>query len=310
GFAATNAIVADLVPETERESAYAAMRVATNLGFVTGPPLGGLLLIGTHWPRFFAAVALVGLASAAVALTSLPRGRPAMEAAGEATTPAAGGFRAIVGDRAFLLLLASTLLGFVVYVAYEAVLPIAAVSSFGLAPATWGLLVIINPVLVTVLQMRLTRGAERFPAAPRLALSMLLMGLPFLLLLVNTGIVVIALVILIFVFGEMLWTPLAQALAARLSPAAYRGAYMGAFGASSSVAWAIAPLAALYLRQSHGDTPTWLFFATAAIAGAAAGIGACRAAARRPPQTSTVPDTATTAPLAADETSLLEPANR
>ncbi|HEX6699783.1 MAG TPA: MFS transporter, partial [Gaiellaceae bacterium] len=47
GFAATNAIVADLVPETERESAYAAMRVATNLGFVTGPPLGGLLLIGT-----------------------------------------------------------------------------------------------------------------------------------------------------------------------------------------------------------------------------------------------------------------------
>jgi len=79
GFAATNAIVADLITEERRESAYAAMRVAPTSALSPGPARWPLL-IGTHWPRLFAAVALVGLASAAVALASLPRNRPSMGA--------------------------------------------------------------------------------------------------------------------------------------------------------------------------------------------------------------------------------------
>ena len=43
-----------------------------------------------------------------------------------------------------------------------------------------------------------------------------------------------ALVILIFVIGEMLWIPASQAIVAGLAPADLRGAYMGAFASTST----------------------------------------------------------------------------
>jgi hypothetical protein len=55
-------------------------------------------------------------------------------------------------DHAFLLFLVSAGLAYLVYVAYETVLPIAAVNSHDIAPSTWGFLVIINPALVTLFQ--------------------------------------------------------------------------------------------------------------------------------------------------------------
>ena len=57
-----------------------------------------------------------------------------------------------------------------------------------------------------------------------------LMGVPFLLLNVNGSAPVIALVIVLFVIGEMLWVPTSQAVVAALAPADIRGAYMGVFG--------------------------------------------------------------------------------
>ena len=63
----------------------------------------------------------------------------------------------IRADKAFLLFLVSAVLAYLVYVSYETVLPITAVESHGLSPSTWGFLVIINPALVTFLQLRLTR---------------------------------------------------------------------------------------------------------------------------------------------------------
>ena len=44
GDAADTAMVADLVAPDDREQAYAALRVAANMGVVLGPPIGGLLL--------------------------------------------------------------------------------------------------------------------------------------------------------------------------------------------------------------------------------------------------------------------------
>ncbi len=44
---------------------------------------------------------------------------------------------------------------------------------------------IINPVLVTLFQLRVTRWTTGFPAGPKLVTAMLLMGGSFLLLLVE-----------------------------------------------------------------------------------------------------------------------------
>ncbi len=271
-MAATQALVADVVPPERHEHSYASLRVANNLGVTLGPPIGGALLLTGNYDVLWIGVTVIGALELFLAWRLLPaRGEYAPEA-----PPARGSFGVIRRDGAFLLFLVAMVLAHLVYFAFEAVLPIAAVDSYGLTPAAWGFLVIVNPLLVTLFQLRLTRRVERYPAAPKFALAMLLMGWPFLLLSLNSSVAVIAVVILIFVFGEMLWIPTSQAIAAGLAPADLRGAYMGAFASTSSAGFALGPFVGLQVRGGFGDSAMWGFFAGVAVIGAILGVVACR----------------------------------
>jgi predicted MFS family arabinose efflux permease len=270
-------LVADFIVEPEqRESGYAAVRVANNLGILVGPPIAALLIHLAGWSAFLLGLVAVGMIGAVVTIAALPRGLPQRRL----EKHAASGVALILRDRRFNLLLLSTLLGFAIYVGYETVLPVIAVANYGVAAPTWGLLLIIAPLLVVAAQMRLTRATAATNTAGRLAVAMLLMGLPFLLLIANHGVAVIAIVIVVFVVGDMVWIPTSQALAAELAPSAVRGTYFGAMAAMTGPAWTLVPLLALQLRAGIGVSAVWLFFGGVAIAGAAVGIPAARAASR------------------------------
>jgi predicted MFS family arabinose efflux permease len=278
GGSATTAIVADLVPEAKQEASYAALRVGNNLGVSIGPPLGGLLLIGEHWPRLFLGVALLSAAGWILAFRTIPeRGRYAPEA-----PPSRGSFAVIRRDRAFLIFMASSVLASATYVAFETLLPISLVRSHGLAPSVWGFLVVANPILVTLLQLRLTRAVADVPASVKLGIAMPMMGLPFLLLNVTASIPVVLLVVIIFFFGEMLWVPTSQAVVAAFAPADLRGAYMGIFGASWAVAWSLGPFSGLQVRSAYGDAVLWWCVATVGVVAGVAGAAAARGRDRVP----------------------------
>jgi hypothetical protein len=91
----------------------------------------------------------------------------------------------------------------------------------------WGFLLIVNPILVTLFQLRLTRRVAGMQAARRWFVAMLLMGLPFLALGASSLLPVIIIVLVLFVIGEMLWVPVSQSAVAGLAPEDLRGAYMG-----------------------------------------------------------------------------------
>jgi predicted MFS family arabinose efflux permease len=277
GGGADQAMVADLVPPERHEAAYASVRVASNLGVVFGPPIGGVLLIGRHWPLLFAGVTVLALLTIAIGYRYLPR-------TGEyqpAEPPARGSFGVIRRDHAFLLFLLSGGLAYLTYVAFETVLPISAVNTHGIAPSTWGFLVIINPALVTLFQLRVIRWTSGIPAGPKFVTAMLLMGGSFLFLLLSGSIAMFVLVLFVFVIGEMLWVPTSQAIAAALAPEDVRGAYMGAFSSTGAFGFALGPFTGLQLRGAYGDDAAWYFFAAVSVAAAAAGAAAIRGAAAR-----------------------------
>ena len=83
---------------------------------------------------------------------------------------------------------------------------------------------------------------------------MLLMGLPFLLLGVSSAIPLIVFVLVLFVIGEMLWVPTSQAVVAGLAPDDLRGAYMGAFGGTAAMGFALAPFLGLQVRSEVAVT--------------------------------------------------------
>ena len=277
GGGADQAMVADLVPPERHEAAYASVRVASNLGVAFGPPIGGLLLIGRNWSFFFAGIATLCAVAIAVAVRFLPRrGRYA-----PTEPPTRGSLGVIRRDHAFLLFLLSGALAYLVYVAIETVLPVSATDTHGIAPSVWGFIVIINPLFVTLFQLRVTRWTSGVPPAPKLVTAMLLMGGSFLLLIVSGSIGMFVLVIVVFVIGEMLWVPTSQAIVAALAPEDVRGAYMGAFGSTAAVGFALGPFIAFQLRDVHGDNAAWLFFAGVSVLAAATGAAAVRGAARR-----------------------------
>lgn len=280
GGAADTAMVADLVPPEKHEAAYAAVRVANNLGISIGPPLGGLLLLGQSWPRLFLGAAIFNSFGWLLAYRYIPRrGRYAPEAAPERSS-----FGAIRRDRAFLLFMGSAVFATMTYVAFESLLPISLVSSHGLAPSTWGFLLVINPILVTFVQLRLTRATLRIAPALKLAVAMPLMGLPFLLLNVSAAIPLVALVVLVFVIGEMLWIPTSQAVVSAMAPVDIRGAYMGVFGGSWAIAWALAPFFGLQVRSAFGDAAMWTCVAAISLVAGATGATAARGRGALPPE--------------------------
>jgi predicted MFS family arabinose efflux permease len=272
GGAADTAMVADLVPRERHEAGYAAVRVAHNLGVTMGPPIGGLLLLAHSWPFFFVGAAALAAGASLVAWRYLPRtGAYAPE-----EPPQRGSFGAIRRDRPFLLFLGSSVLASMTYVAYEVLLPISLVTSYGLAPSLWGVLVIVNPLLVTLMQMRVIRWTVGVPAALKLGIAMPLMGLPFLLLPFSAAIPVVLVVVTVFVIGEMLWIPTSQAAVASFAPADIRGAYMGFFGGSWSVAWALGPFLGLQVRTNWGDNTMWTVVAAVSVVAGLTGAAAVR----------------------------------
>jgi predicted MFS family arabinose efflux permease len=250
-----------------------------------GPPIGGLFLLLGDWNALFVGISFLAAAALGIAYRFIP-------SAGAFTperAPERGSFGVIRRDRAFLLFLLSGALAYLVYVSYETVLPISLVDTYGLEPATWGFLVIVNPLFVTLFQLRLTRRVTHVPPAPKLVVAMLLMGLPFLLLPLSSALPVIVFVIAVFVVGEMLWVPTSQSVIAALAPEDVRGAYMGAFGSTGAFGFAIAPFAGLAIRDAAGDTAMWGFFAAASVAAAFAGAAACALAFGRKAATKPLP---------------------
>jgi predicted MFS family arabinose efflux permease len=272
GGAADQAIIADLVAPERRAAAYAAQRVAANLGVTIGPVLGGALLIGGHWPHLWLGTFALGLVSYGIAFRLIPRtGAYAPEG-----PPERSSLGVILRDSPFLLFMAASALATMTYIATETLLPISVTTTHHLAPAAWGFLMILNPLFVTLFQLRLTRRTAHVRASVKLAIAMPMMGVPFLLLNLNGSAPVIALVIVIFVCGEMLWVPVSQAVVAALAPADIRGAYMGVFGSTWSIGWALTPFLGLQVRHAYGDATMWMCVATVGVLAGILGLLAAR----------------------------------
>jgi predicted MFS family arabinose efflux permease len=279
GQAADQALIADLVPSDQHEAAYAAIRVSSNLGVTFGPPIGGLLLLLGSWTALFIGTASFSAIGFVLAVIFLPRrGAYAPE-----EPPSRGSFGVIARDRPFLLFVVSAAFAWLVYVAFETVLPISLVSSHGYSSSTWGFLVIVNPFLVTFFQLRLTERLSGVPAATKLAVGLPLMGLPFLLLSVSDALPVVMLILFLFVIGEMLWVPTSQSVVAGLAPPDLRGAYLGAFGASGAIGFALAPFIGLQVRKSFGDSAVWVLEAALSLVAAGTSAAAVRIALGRGP---------------------------
>jgi predicted MFS family arabinose efflux permease len=268
---AQRALLADLVGDERREEAFGAFRVVLNAGATLGPVVGAGL-VSWRWDSLFAGITF------AFALSSLAALRLPESARRPAVTGLAPSVLPLLRDRAFLAVFVATVAGWCTYSAFELLTPISLTQSHGLEPATWGLLYALNPVVIVLLQLRVTRWASFASRGARLAAGVLLMGTPYFLLELNDALAVIVAVLLVVVLGEMLWAPASEALVAGMAPPALRGVYLGTANAASWGGMALAPAFGLQARAAFGERGMWLLVAGIACAGAILYLVAARRA--------------------------------
>ena len=258
---ACGALLADLVPEHQRVTAYAAYRMAFNAGWAFGPATAAFLAAHSFlW--LFVGDALTSLLFGVVAWFLLPRGVRSTQV--EAGWGEAWGV--LKRDGRFLQMVLATLcIGLVVH---------QLVSSYGLhvttlgfSDAIYGALLSLNGVLVVLFELPLTTRSRRFPPRTVIAVGYGLMGAGLALNALFHSLTALVVGMTVFTFGEMIFAPVAGAYVSTLAPVRMRGRYMGAWGMSNSLSLMIAPsLGMMVLARS----PVALWLGCGALAGLAA----------------------------------------
>jgi len=232
---ASSALLTDLVPASNRVTAFSAYRMAINAGFAFGPATAGFIAgHGFFW--LFAGDAATSALFGVVALMALPEGSHSSERKTgwiEAT-------QALVADRSLRRVLVAAFGIALVFFQMSSSFGLA-VLSVGLSPKVYGALLSLNGALVVCCELPLTTITRRFPAMPVIALGYLFVGIGFGLGLFAQTIQGFTVCVAVFTLGEMCAMPVTSALVAGLAPSHMRGRYMGAYGLTWTVAQVIGP---------------------------------------------------------------------
>jgi MFS family permease len=258
---AGGALIADVVPEGQRVTAFALLRFAVNLGFAGGVAVAGFLATHSFF-RVFVTDAATSVAFGIIALTALPEGRRTSRSE---DVVAGAGYRSILSDRAFVLFLGASALIAFVYFQQQVALPLH-VKDTGLSFTDLGILLSINGTLVVLLELPISSLTMRRPAPEMLALGMALVGVGFGLTAVSHSMLTLAGTVTVWTFGEMIASPVGYAYVADIAPEHMRGRYQGIYGLFWASGTVTGPLigAVVFARTPGG------FWAVCAVLGVVA----------------------------------------
>ena len=265
---ASNAMVADLVPEDRRLRSYGLTRTAMNCGVVLGPILGGLLLrIDSSFRLpFIVGGAFCGAFLLLVALT-VRETKPRTQALRSQPEPKTG-YLQVFRDHEFLLFSAIAVLTLYCYGQFLTTFPIVLRDVLGVSATNWGMLLAIMGATAVVLQYPLARGMERVNPMSLMAISSALLGL-------GIGGVAFApprwvgLLLLVLVsVGSVLLFPVSSAIVVSFAPADLRGRFMGAWMMVYMAGSALAPiLGGLTIDRFGPRRASGVILATGLLAG-------------------------------------------
>jgi MFS family permease len=258
---ALSAAVADLVPPHARARAFALIYWAINLGVATAGILGGLLADRSYW-LLFVADAATCLGFAVIIARAVPETRPAP------TGGRSGGYARVFTDGLAMGLFLTLVLSSTVYMQQLVTLPLA-VKDSGLSASAYGLIYAVNPATVILAQPLVMRLIDRFPAAPTVAASSLIIGVGFWLTSFADTIPMYAVTVLIWTIGEIGFNAVEPALIAEIAPPDLRGRYNGLIGTAFGASALLGPLAGTWLYGIDPDLLWSVCLAAGAVSAAA-----------------------------------------
>lgn len=247
---AVQAMVADVVPVTDRIRAYALTYVTVNLGFAIAPALAGWLATYSYTWVFLAAAAVQVLWAVFVTLR-IVESKPA-PVAGEAP----GSLLDVLRDRVYMLFLGAMALA--ALIPHQGFVALSAwMKHEGYAASTFGTVIGLNGLLIVLVQPFVAEAVGRRDPVRMFTLATILQGIGFAMHGLGIGLVGHVAAVCVWTTGEIIFAPVASAVVAKLAPAQLRGRYQGMLGMSFSSASMLGPVLGAAALDAWGRT-MWL----------------------------------------------------
>ncbi len=258
---ATQSMVADLIPSARRTEAYSLLRIAVNLSFAIGPALGGFIATRSYTLLFVFSATLV-LTTAVIFLAFIRETKPKKVAKSPANAQSGNGYGAVLKDRLFVVFCLLSILASLGYTQVMTTLPVYMKRWHGIPEDRFGTLMSINGAMIVLLQLPIARLVEPMDKAVTLALGNLIYALGFSMVGIAGAFYFFIASMVVITLGELVTSPVATAFTADLAPEHLRGRYMGAFGLTWGVSFALgAFLGGAAMDRVH---PMYIWFACGA----------------------------------------------
>jgi MFS transporter, DHA1 family, tetracycline resistance protein len=261
-FGVVQGVIADITPPEQRAKNMGYFGAAFNLGFATGPAIGGLLadtslgLAGFHAPIFVSAALAAG--ASLWALLALPETRPT--SAGVRRAPSYGeALRFVRGDRLLVRLFLISFCGIAAFASMEAIFGLWTERNFGWTAHEVGLTFLAvggTGLLVQVFLIGPLVG--RFGEARLIVVGLAVLIAAILLQPLLRLPVASVLLMALLMAGHSLAFPNAGALVSRSTPPSAQGSVMGLSMASNALSRIVAPPIFGWLFAMSADLPYYV----------------------------------------------------
>jgi MFS family permease len=252
------AMIADILPEEQRQEGFGILRVVANMSWIIGPTIGGFVANRS----FFALFVTDAIISCLVAFLfyklmpeTKPQEQPGQQPIGILET--FKGYKEVVKDRVFIAFLIASMLMGVVYQQMYNSLSVYLRDYHNIDPSGYGFLLTTSAITVILFQFWVTRKIKGSPPFIMMALGTLFYMLGFGMFGFVTFYWLFALAIVIITIGEMIIMPTSQTLAANFAPVEMRGRYMAFFGLTWMLPATIGPSAAGIILDNYNPNLLW-----------------------------------------------------
>ena len=255
---AHDAMIADILPEKQRQEGFGILRVVGNLSWMIGPTIGGFVA-NINFFYLFVIDAVISCVFAALIFRIIPEKKPEPHAheQHESFWQTLIGYRVVLKDAAFMAFMVAGLLMMTVYLQMYGTLSVYLRDNHNINPSGYGFLMTTSAITVVLFQFWVSRVIKFRPPFLMMAIGTIFYMIGFALFGIVTAYFLFALNIVIITIGEMIVVPTSQSIAANFAPEAMRGRYMAIFGLSWAIPSTVGPGAAGYILDNYNPNLLW-----------------------------------------------------
>lgn len=240
-----------------RVRALSLVRLSVNLGFATGPVLGGLIILGMGYQGLFWIDGSTCILAILIFAYFVKEKKKIMAHDDESTALLVP--KSVFRDKPYWVFLFVSFTTAMLFFQIFTTLPLFHHEKFGLSEFETGLLLSLNGILIFMFEMPIVSIMER-KQVNRMKIifwGAFLISLSFYVLLMDAWVGILGISIIIVTFGEILSFPFSNAFAMGRAPRGQEGRYMALYTMSFSLAHIVSSKVGLEIIGVFGYATNW-----------------------------------------------------